>query len=105
MAFCSVRAETVITFNSEMLSLKMNIPNIGASYFLKYCFDLFKHSIYVNMSISSLVFDLLWKMTHHLPHFLSQTKPRYSKTEHTPITSLENSPTDTSNSGIFIFSS
>ncbi|XP_040605408.1 syntaxin-binding protein 4 isoform X5 [Mesocricetus auratus] len=34
-----------------------------------------------------------------LPSFkAAQTKPRYSKTEHTPITSLENSPTDTSNS-------
>ncbi|XP_040605405.1 syntaxin-binding protein 4 isoform X3 [Mesocricetus auratus] len=36
-----------------------------------------------------------------LPSFkAAQTKPRYSKTEHTPITSLENSPTDTSNSDI-----
>ncbi|XP_027282065.1 syntaxin-binding protein 4 isoform X1 [Cricetulus griseus] len=36
-----------------------------------------------------------------LPSFkAAQTKPGYNKTEHTPITSLDNSPTNTSNSDI-----
>lgn len=56
------------------------------------------------MSIEFGLWPTLEK-THHLPRFPSQTKPGYNKTEHTPVTSLDNNPTDTSNSGKFTFNS